>query len=163
MQDLLENCQQLLASFDCLLLSTVDSQGEPLASFAPYIQYDDSFYILVSELAQHTQNMFSQPKASIMFIEDEKAAKNLFARERAVIQVTVHAVKEPEAEVQVLAKMQECHGNTVKLLRSLSDFHLLELRPAAARYVVGFGKAYQWDIQGKNMTHISQDVLKKEA
>jgi len=153
---LLEGCQKLQQSYRCLLLSTVSEQGVPLASFAPYVQYQDDFYILVSELAEHTGNMLSVPIASVMFIESEQSAKNIFARQRAVIQVSIRPVTQPRSLVdELLALMQEQHGNTVTVLQGLADFKILQLKPVKGRYVVGFGKAYDWDVKGRKMTHIS--------
>lgn len=160
MQALLENCEKLLAGFDCLLLSTVSDEGAPLASFAPYVRVENSFYIFVSELAQHTRNMHDKPLASIMFIESEESARNLYARERAVIEVDVHQVEDASIRSQVFGLMQERHGKTIDLLRTLDDFKMLELRPSKARYVVGFGKAYDWDMQKNTLEHVTADVIK---
>ncbi len=162
MQTQLESCQQLLASFDCLLLSTVTKEGEPLASFAPFVKHQHSFYIFVSDLAQHTQNMGEHPRASVMFIQSEQSARNVYARERAVIQVDVLRVRDEVLKEQVFALMLERHGKTVDLLRTLDDFKMLELRPTKARYVVGFGKAYDWDIEANEMHHVSAQVLQAQ-
>jgi putative heme iron utilization protein len=163
MQAQLESCQQLLAGFDCLLLSTVTNEGDPLASFAPFVRFHNSFYIFVSELAQHTKNMRDSPRASVMFIQSEQSARNLYARERAVIQVDVKEVSDIEVKDSVFALMLESHGKTVNLLRTLSDFKMLELKPSKARYVVGFGKAYDWDIELNEMRHVSAQVLQVES
>ncbi len=162
MQAQLESCQQLLSGFDCLLLSTVTKEGEPLASFAPFVQYRHCFYIFVSDLAQHTKNMRDIPKASVMFIQSEQSARNLYARERAVIQVDVAAVSDEEIKEAVFQLMLERHGKTVDLLRTLDDFKMLELKPNKARYVVGFGKAYDWDIEANEMHHVSAQVLQSK-
>ncbi|MEH6443608.1 MAG: pyridoxamine 5'-phosphate oxidase family protein [Oceanospirillaceae bacterium] len=162
-RDLLESCQQLQQSFNCLLLSTVNEQAQPLASFAPYVEEQGSFYIFVSELAQHTQNMAKQRVASVMFIESEESAKNLYARQRAVIQVSVHLVTDKELIDQLFTKMELAHGKTINLLRGLADFKMLELRPEQGRYVVGFGKAYDWNIKEQSLTHVTEQVLSKNS
>ncbi|MFT5708419.1 MAG: putative heme iron utilization protein [Oceanospirillaceae bacterium] len=161
-KNLLESCEQLQQSFNCLLLSTVNEYAQPLASFAPYVEEQGSFYIFVSELAQHTQNMTKQPVASVMFIESEESARNLYARQRAIIQVSVHLVVETQLKEKLFAKMELTHGKTINLLRGLTDFKMLELRPEQGRYVAGFGKAYDWDIKEKSLTHVTEAVLNKK-
>lgn len=157
---LLADCLQLQQSFNSLLLSSVSEGGEPLASFSPYVLVEGSFYVLISELAAHTKNMQVNPRASVLFIESESDAKNIFSRRRVVIQVSVRPLDEDNPQrLGIIAKMQEKHGSTVALLSGLSDFKVFELRPVKGRYVVGFGKAYDWDVKTNKLTHISAELL----
>jgi putative heme iron utilization protein len=162
-EQLLKDCRELQDSFDCLLLSSVNSCGEPLSSFAPYIEHETNFYIFVSELAEHTGNMLETAKASVMFIEGEQSANNLYARKRAIIQVSVTQVEENSGLMdKIISKMLARHGKTITLLRSLADFRMLELKPNKGRYIVGFGKAYDWDVQAGTLTHISEKKVKQD-
>jgi len=156
------DCLALLQSFDSVLLSTVCENAEPLASFSPYVRVRGYFYILVSELAEHTRNMQINPKASLMFIESEASAKNVYARKRAVIQVDVEQVSDDAQKKPIIELMREKHGQTVTLLAGLDDFKLFKLVPTKGRYVVGFGKAYDWDVVASTMSHISADVVKAQ-
>jgi len=159
----LNDCEALLSRFASLMLSTVNSKGEPLASFAPFVEKDGVFYIFVSLLADHTVNMLDNPMASVMLIANEQESKNIFARERAVVQVAIEEVEVQSAIANtVFELMEQSHGKTVKMLRTLSDFKLLQLTPIKGRYVVGFGKAFEWNVQKKTMTHISSDTLNKK-
>ncbi|NQZ31678.1 MAG: pyridoxamine 5'-phosphate oxidase family protein [Oceanospirillaceae bacterium] len=160
-QQLLAECLALQQSFSSLLLATADISGEPLTSFAPYVEVDGSFYVLLSDLAQHTCNMQENPRASVMFIEAEESAKNIYARRRAVIQVSVHQLgRTSERSVNVLELMLSRHGGTVAVLKGLSDFNVYELRPITGRYVIGFAKAYDWDVQENTLTLVSAESLK---
>ncbi len=144
MNESTENYQALIQQQQTLLLSTVTSQGMPEASYAPYVRdIKGVFYIYVSELAAHTKNMLLNKRVSVLFIQAEKEAKNLFARERVVFDCSIHEVQsQDEIYQQQLAKMQEKFGETVALLTSLPDFHLLALTAVSGKYVAGFGKAY---------------------
>ena len=160
LEQLLADCQQLQQSFSTILLSSVNQQGQPLVSYAPYIEFSGSFYIFVSTLSEHTNNMLANPVASAMFIEDEHSAKNLYARKRAVLQVNVHQIDLDSKIAQpVFEQMRQELGNTIELLRSLADFKLLELRPQQGRFVVGFGKAYDWDVAAGTLKHVSAEEL----
>jgi len=156
------DCLALLQSFDSVLLSTVSEKAEPLASFSPYIRLDGCFYILVSELAEHTRNMQANQKASLMFIESEASAKNIYARKRAVIQVDTEQLNDEAQITPIIELMREKHGQTVSLLAGLDDFKMHKLVPTKGRYVVGFGKAYDWDFNTNVMSHVSADVVKTQ-
>ncbi|MEM5528397.1 pyridoxamine 5'-phosphate oxidase family protein [Gammaproteobacteria bacterium AS21] len=158
----LNDCEALLNRFDSFMLSTVNNKGEPLASFAPFVERDGIFYIFVSLLAEHTMNMLDQRIASIMWIANEQESKNIYIRERAVVQVSIEQVSDqPVLANAVFELMEQRHGKTVNMLRTLSDFKLLQLTPQKGRFVQGFGKAFEWDVKLKKMTHISADTLKK--
>jgi len=143
-QDYTDSYQQLIQSQQTLLLSTVTEQGQPESSYAPYVRDENGvFYIFVSELAAHTKNMLQNGYASILFIKPEKETKNLFARERAVFDCLINEVQQQdECYYKQMLIMQEKFGETVGLLRSLPDFHLIALKPVSGKYIAGFGKAF---------------------
>ena len=140
--------RELILSQQTLLLSTVTEQGEPECSYAPYIRDQQGvFYIYVSELATHTRNMLQKGSASVLFIRPEKEVKNLFARERVVFNCEVNEVQgSDERYDKQLLKMKHKFGETVDLLCSLPDFHLLALTPLNGKYIAGFGQAYLIDL-----------------
>ncbi len=115
-----------------------------LASYSPFVKVNDRLYIFISELAQHTQNLLATGKASVMLIEDERDAKNIFARKRLVLQCDAKDIDRSHAFAEeVLDTMSERLGNTLSVLRTLPDFHLFELLPVSGHYVQGFGQAFE--------------------
>ncbi len=142
------NYKRLLQQQQTLLISSVNRQLEPESSYSPYIRDENGvFYIYVSELAQHTENMLLNNKASILFIQTEDSSDNIFARERAVFQCHVSEVEKHSLQYnQYLDLLHKKFGETVALLRSLGDFRLLALKPASGKYIAGFGKAYAVDL-----------------
>lgn len=156
----LKNCMALLDTSKTLQLATVDSQGMPHISYAPFIRQDEHFYIYVSQLADHTQYLQQIPSVSLMVIRDEAQSKNLFARERLIIEADVTPLDQM-ANKSVLDTMEASLGGTVGLLRSLPDFMLFKLTAVSARYIAGFGKAFQLDLAKKIIEHISAEQLAK--
>ncbi len=136
--------QQLIENQRTLLLSTVSSMGKPECSYAPYVRDSKGlFYIFVSNLALHTQNLLKNPVCSILFIQAENQTKNLFARERVVLDCTVNRIQSEDSryEEQLIAMKKE-FGETVDLLRGLPDFNLLSLTVVSGRFIAGFGQAF---------------------
>ena len=140
--------QTLIDQQKTLLLSTVNAQGEAEASYAPYVRDEDGvFYIYVSELASHTQNMLQKHHASILIIRSEKDSNNLFARERAAFQCKVVEIQaDNEIYKHQLLAMRQQLGGTVELLQKLLGFRLLALSPVNGKYIAGFGQAYLIDL-----------------
>lgn len=138
-------CRQLISARETLLLSTVNAEQQPEISYAPYIRdRAGDFVIYVSELATHTGNLMRRGEAAVMFIQSEAASRNPFARQRVILQCRAGEVSREDSRYPVLLEcFEERFGETVRLLRSLPDFHLITLSPRSGRYVAGFGKAYE--------------------
>ena len=129
-----------------VVLATVGPEGYPEASYAPYVCDErDDFYIFVSRLARHAHNLETDRKASLLFIEPEELARQIFARRRLTYRCAVQPVAAdvPEWNAQ-LACMQRRFGAVVATLSRLADFRLFRLVPLEGRYVRGFGQAFQW-------------------
>ena len=126
-----------------LQLSTINQQGEPLASYAPYYRAGTGcYYIFVSTLAVHTTNL-QNGFASILVIADEQDSQQIFARVRLGFQCSPREVlREDNGFNELISKLKERHGNVIDTLSALSDFKLYELTPGSGRYVKGFGQAY---------------------
>ena len=149
-----------LDRFASLVLATVGADGLPHASYAPFVVTDNRiFYIFVSELSQHTRDLEHTPQVSIMLIEDERDAGQIFARKRLTLQCqatfvprdrsVAHAedsgqTTEGESEWQHAADLfQAKFGGMFDLLRSLADFKMFRLDPQEGWFVLGFGQAYR--------------------
>ncbi len=139
-------CDRLLDNQQTLLLASRAADGHADISYAPYLSSDGKFYIFVSELAKHTQNLLRHPKTSVMFIEPENQAANVFARQRLTLECQVQEITriDPHHDA-ILEAMAAKFGEIFDLLRSLPDFHLLALTPAQGQFVAGFGKTFAVD------------------
>lgn len=135
--------KELIERTQSVILATVDAEGNPNSSYAPFVQVNNTFYILVSFMAKHTKNLADGRKASVMFIEDESATKQIYARERLTIE-TVPSQTERDSDTwnTVVAKLKETHGKVVDVIADMQDFILIALQPVKGSYVNGFGSAY---------------------
>jgi heme iron utilization protein len=130
-----------------LMLSTVNADGTPHASYAPYVM-DDTYqiYILTSGLSAHTPNLLRTGQASVLIIEDEGQTQQVFARQRLTYDCQVSPIERQtlawEAQLQ---RLEARFGEIIAMLKSLEDFQLFCLSPQGGRFVMGFGAAYEVD------------------
>lgn len=132
-----------------LMLSTVDGEGAPQASYAPYVMDDDyQLYIFTSGLSAHTQNLQKTGLASVLLIEDEAEAGQIFARQRITYGCQARLLPRGTAAWEAIAdRFEQRFGEIIVMLRSLDDFQIFCLSPQSGRFVMGFGAAYAIDAQ----------------
>ena len=136
-------CKTFPTQFHSLHLATCNAEGRPEASYAAYVEHDGCYYVYTSELSAHTANLAANGCCSVLFIESEAEAKNLFARRR----LTLHcAVVECHRDAMAFEPLMDLFvakfGNFMGMMRKLTDFHLYALRPQTGSYVSGFAQAY---------------------
>ncbi len=139
--------QSLSSQLQSLILATVNPDGSPQVSYAPYVM-DESYqiYIFVSGLAAHTANLITTGEASVLLITDEAQSPQIFARQRLTYQCGGKPVPRDSPLWQTTtARFEERFGDIVQTLCSLGDFQLLQLSPRSGRFVMGFGAAYNVD------------------
>lgn len=135
--------KELIARSKSIILATVDAEGNPNSSYAPFVQVENTFYILVSFMARHTKNLAEGRKTSVMFIEDESATKQMYARERLTLEATTSQVeRDSETWNTIVGTLKETHGKVVDVIAEMKDFILIALHPTKGSYVNGFGSAY---------------------
>jgi hypothetical protein len=151
-----EACRALVADFDSLLLSTVAADGSPELSYAPFVTDEEgAFWIFISDLAPHTRHLLAEPRCALLFIREEGASPNLFARERLSLRCRAHPQdRNSERGRRMLAVMENRFGGTMALLRSLADFRLFRIEPHHGRYVAGFGRAFDWNPRDGSLTPV---------
>lgn len=141
----LKEMESLIATVRSAILASVNSKGDPLSSYAPvYVDEARRFYVYISSMAKHTSQIRRSGKASLMLIEDESVAENLFARKRLTVDCDAVVLERDSADWSAaIAKMEARHGETMSSLKSLVDFDLFRLGPREARLVLGFGRSYR--------------------
>lgn len=132
-----------------LMLSTVDGGGQPQASYAPYVIDDrHQIYIFTSGLSAHTDNLHATGLASVLLIEDEAAAPQVFARQRISYDCRATLLPRGNPSWEAIAdRFEQRFGEIISMLRSLEDFQIFCLSPQGGRFVMGFGAAYAVDPQ----------------
>ncbi len=132
-----------------LQLASCAMNNEPLASYAPFVEDEEAnFYLLLSGLASHSANLHKhqaeQSRVSVLLIEDEKTARNVFARKRLTYQCEVSVWPREHPQWQfIIERLQKKLGKTIAVLAALGDFNLYCLTPKQGNYVRGFGQAYE--------------------
>jgi len=152
--------KKFLGEFTSIIIGTVNENGTPNASYAPFVMDDyQNIYIYVSGLSPHTQNISAHPYVSTLLIEDEGKTNQIFARKRLSFDCTATLIeRETPKWDQILAEFAQRFGQIIEVLRGLSDFRLFQLTPSQGRFVIGFGEAYH--ILGSNLNelvHITGD------
>ncbi|EKO3783665.1 heme utilization protein HutZ [Vibrio harveyi] len=125
-------------------LATVDVEGRPNVSYAPYVQNQEGYFVLISQIARHARNLLENPNVSLMMIEDEDSSKQLFARKRLTFDAVATVVeRDSEMWEQVVGQMKDRFGEIIDGLSQLEDFVLFNLKAEQGLFVKGFGQAYQ--------------------
>ncbi|MEH0669635.1 heme utilization protein HutZ [Vibrio owensii] len=125
-------------------LATVDAEGRPNVSYAPYVQNQEGYFVLISQIARHARNLLENPNVSLMMIEDEDSSKQLFARKRLTFDAVATVIeRDTEMWQQVVGQMKDRFGEIIDGLSQLEDFVLFNLKAEQGLFVKGFGQAYQ--------------------
>ncbi|MEP3856076.1 MAG: pyridoxamine 5'-phosphate oxidase family protein [Porticoccus sp.] len=154
-----EEVVNFISSRKSLMLSTLTMEGTPYASYAPFAIGEECLYVLISEIALHAVNLQHFPEASVLIIEDEDSAGELFARIRVNYSVQAKHI-EPDGKhwAEGIARLADRHGERINHLSQLADFKLFRLIPQGGRYVKGFGRAFS--LAGKTLAGETVDHLR---
>lgn len=145
---------ELVDSCKSVMMATISEDGTPLVSTAPYSRVGNEFQILVSFMAKHTKNLRDRKHVSFMFVEDEAASKQLYARHRLTLDTQAELVeKDSPLYEQAITDLKERHGKVVEILDNLEDFIMFNFKPIKGSYVNGFGSAYFVDENLEVMEH----------
>ena len=140
-----EVLQQLLSTIHTIQISSITPNGLPNISYAPYVRGEDGvYYIFISQLASHTEDLLANPAVAILLTEDENNTRQVFARTRVIYHCRVEVVhSEGLLYEPLLSQFSEKFGNVFGVLRELPDFILFRLIPESGRFIKGFGQAYE--------------------
>jgi hypothetical protein len=76
---------------------------------------EDGYYVLISEIARHARNLQQVPKVSLMLIEDETGARELFARKRLTFDAVAEVVARDDVRWEkAVAALEGRFGEIVK-------------------------------------------------
>jgi putative heme iron utilization protein len=122
--------------------------GAPAVSMVPFVFLPKPgvFAIRVSELAAHTGNMRADKRISLMVMECEAEGRQPTGLPRLMVQgeateVTSGSPLESTATSAYLQKFPEA-----EMTLGLADFAFFTIRPVTARFVGGFARAFDIDV-----------------
>ena len=114
--------------------------GAPMASMTLYLPAEDfsAFYVHVSRLAWHTQDMSHDPRVALSINETDDGRADPFTLMRVTIRGEATDLKSDLAmKAKWLARFPEQAINF-----ELADFSFWKIVPRDARFVAGFGRIH---------------------
>ncbi len=116
-------------------------QDAPMAGMTLYLPAPDfsAFYVHVSRLAWHTQDMAQDARVALSISETDDGRKDPFTLKRISIRGTAENLhsERPELKDAWLKKFPE-----QKINFELADFSFWRIAPRDARFVAGFGRIH---------------------
>lgn len=148
---------EFLSGFKTCMIASLTPEGKAYASTAPYERDGNTFYILISTVAQHGKNLLATQDISLLFAEDESTCVQPFARKRITIEASVKEVVRDTSDFDVGINLLKNRFDTelVENLAKMGDFHLFALSAQSGSAVMGFGQAYRLDANLEVVTSIS--------
>ncbi|MCD8213569.1 MAG: pyridoxamine 5'-phosphate oxidase family protein, partial [Campylobacter sp.] len=141
-----------------IIISSLDENGQCVSSYAPFVRDGDDVFFCVSSVARHYHTIKANPdKVSIMFIEDEKDAGTILARNRLSANCEVSIVDDAKRD-EIFDKLQAKNHNDGAFsdIKGMKDFYIMKATLKKGRFVKGFGAAY--DTLGLEITKGLQDA-----
>lgn len=145
-QEIVEEFQNFSQDKQSLILSTSDINNTPLTSYSPFVEDKSNYYICISSLLPHYENMIRTKKVHVLLIEDESQAAHIYARKRLYFDAR-SIIEENEEEIFKL--FDKRYGDKLSFLQTMKDFKIIKLIPAEKSLVLGFGAAYKMGKDGK--------------
>lgn len=138
MTEKVKKISDFVERFKSVILSTIDKDGSPYASYAPFVRYEGTYYLIVSANAEHYINIKNNPKIGLLFVEDESKSSSIFFRNRLSYKAITETVIPDEA---LKSFFKERLGNLVTQLFKM-DFVVVKIKLKSGIYIVGPGKAF---------------------
>ena len=160
----LKEKDKLVKAMNTIILSTNDNNGIPNSSYAPScIDQNGNFYVYISELSKHTQNLLHDNKVSLMIIEDESQCENIFARKRFTMNAeSSHLERESNVWNEKIKLFEEKFTEQMSFLKTLTDFHLFKITPYDGLLIHGFARAFRLTGAGlKQINYLNDKGHKK--
>lgn len=115
--------------------------GAPMASMTLYLPERDfsAFYVHVSRLAWHTQDMQQDPRVALSVAETDDRRADPFSLMRVTVRGNASQIQDKEdlLKTQWLERFPEQAINF-----ELADFSFWKITPRDARFVAGFGRIH---------------------
>jgi hypothetical protein len=101
-----------------------------------------AFYIHISRLAHHTQNIARDSRVSLLLSESDDGTRNPQTLARVSIQGDAVLMNEASGEYESARTAYITKFPFAAMNFSLGDFGLYKIEPHAARFVANFGQIY---------------------
>ena len=143
--------KKLIENNNSLIIS-VNSDDIIDLGYAPYIFYENYYYIFVSELSTHVKLLLKKNVGTFMIINDETNSQNIWARIRLKFSAKIEVIIRDSEDFGIICeKIRYKHGKTMNLIKQFSDFHLIKIIPSRGTFISGFGNAFNLEGQYLNV------------
>lgn len=124
-------------------------EGAPFVSLVLFAATDDcaAFYIHVSRLARHTQDMQKDARVSLLIAEREDDKGDPQQLARITIQARATMLMPSDAEYALAQRLYLAKHPQNAPLFEFKDFALYRIEAQRARYVAGFARAFNLDAE----------------
>lgn len=154
--------QSLLGLRALLRASSVASlatlhDGAPAVSLTPWAPAADgaSLLVHVSGLAQHTRDMLADPRVAVMIAEPESSGTLAQALPRVMIQGVAREIDRSSADYEAAKSAYLARHPRSEITFGLGDFSIFAIEPRTARFVAGFGRAF--DVETSELAQALKD------
>ena len=145
--------KKLIENNNSMIISVNGDDSTDLG-YAPYIFYENYYYIFVSELSTHVKLLLKQKVGTFMIINDETNSQNIWARIRLKFSAKIEVVIRDSEDFSIICeKIRYKHGKTMNLIKQFSDFHLIKIIPSRGTFISGFGNAFNLEGRYLNVTN----------
>jgi putative heme iron utilization protein len=124
--------------------------GAPMASMTLYMPAQDfsAFYVHVSRLAWHTQDMLQDPQVALSIAEADDGRADPFTLMRVTIRGSAQQLADGPKDAWLARFPQQA------IIFTLADFSFWRIAPRDARFVAGFGRIHT--LSTEQLRHASQ-------
>ena len=118
--------------------------GAPMASMTLYMPEPDfsAFYVHVSRLAWHTQDMLQDPRVALSIAETDDRRADPFTLMRVTVRGDATNIANGAPGVDTLKKSWLARFPEQAINFELADFSFWKITPRDARFVAGFGRIH---------------------
>jgi heme iron utilization protein len=123
--------------------------GAPMVSMTLYIPEQDfsAFYVHVSRLAWHTQDMLQDARVALSIAETDDRRADPFTLMRVTIRGEALNIRNQDRQVTTLKKSWLERFPQQAINFELADFSFWKITPRDARFVAGFGAIHNISAQ----------------
>lgn len=132
---------EFIGQFKSILLGTSDKENFPCISYSPFFRHNGDNYIFISETVEHYDNLKTNGKIEVLFIEDESKTDFISIRKRLKYRAKANFLYRDEKFEEIMDEFQKIDP-VIKMTRTMKDFHLVKLNFDTGRYVKGIAEAF---------------------
>ena len=127
-------------------LAVVDADaGEPVTARVSYVEEPDCAAVLIhlSNLSAHKRILQRNPMCSLLICEPDPGVGDVLSLARVALQATASQLARggeeyAQAKARFLEKLP-----SAEIMFALPDFDLFRVQPRRARFIAGFGRAFE--------------------